>query len=623
MIPKQMDAFLHERLPESSWKNRLVRENGMCFMEFGPADIDRLTRLGIHPDSLGPRLVACLWDDESPLEVGGYLVVDNLAMGRPSIGGIRLLPDLTPAAVFYLARGMTLKNAAACLPYGGGKFGLIARQDLTKEEHAEVMRCVARLLFTYRDIFLPGPDTGTNDADMKIIAIQNGLDSVVSKPAEMGGNQVDQLGAGGQGLIIALQTLLEEMPRLKTLPQFINLHIPPAEAITVIFQGFGYIGANAAHFLSQSLPGVKVAGISDTQGYLFDAQGLPIDTLYGMFQKSRLITRRFYQDRLASAPPGATTTKFSTAPNDLLREDAFCLIPAAHIARYLGVDASTNPSVTVDHMGHWAVIIEGANTYSPDPARRAARARMERAVYRERGTLIATDYLVNSGSVIFAAQEHLIKTPAHLQIPENLLGNLAGVDLWLAEHAVDFQALAEKRRLAGEGQRQAIIRDNMHEFISLLVSDADMLPCDAAEHISVERIAARESDRTAADIMESIITIPLESTVRETAKLLVEAGSPIVAVVNPKGELVGVVTDWDIARATAMGSVEDMPLRKIMSRDAVSASPTDSILELVRKLEYHEISAMPVVDQGIAIGMINTDLLSRRTLLRLLQSQAR
>jgi len=63
-----------------------------------------------------------------------------------------------------------------------------------------------------------------------------------------------------------------------------------------------------------------------------------------------------------------------------------------------------------------------------------------------------------------------------------------------------------------------------------------------------------------------------------------------------------------------------MPLRKVMTRDAVTASPTDSILELVRKLEYHEISAMPVVDGGVAIGMVNTDLLSRRTLLRLLQS---
>jgi glutamate dehydrogenase (NAD(P)+) len=341
-----------------------------------------------------------------------------------------------------------------------------------------------------------------------------------------------------------------------------------------------------------------------------------------MFQDSRLVSRRYYQERLAASHPG-NTTKFSTAPNDLLREDAFCLIPAAHIARYLDVDPSTNPSVTVNHMGHWAVIIEGANTYSPDPARRASRARMERAVYREQGTLIATDYLVNSGGVIYAAQEYMIKTPTHLQIPEELLGKHDEVDQWLAEHSDAFQALAEKRRLAGEKQREQIIRDNMQEFIRLLISDADILPGEAAEYISVGRIATRESDRTAADIMESIITIPLESTVREAAKLLVEVGSSILAVVDTKGELAGVITDWDITRATALGSVDDLPLRKIMTREVKTASPTDSILELVRKLEYHEISAMPVVDKGVAIGLVHTDLLSRRTLLRLLQSQAR
>jgi glutamate dehydrogenase (NAD(P)+) len=37
------------------------------------------------------------------------------------------------------------------------------------------------LLRRYRDIYVPGPDVGTNDADMKTIAVENGIDSVVSK----------------------------------------------------------------------------------------------------------------------------------------------------------------------------------------------------------------------------------------------------------------------------------------------------------------------------------------------------------------------------------------------------------------------------------------------------------
>ena len=75
MIPKRMEAFLKERLPERTWKNRLVRENGQCYMEFSSVDIDRLARLGIEVDSLGPKMVVCMWEDESPLEIGRICLV--------------------------------------------------------------------------------------------------------------------------------------------------------------------------------------------------------------------------------------------------------------------------------------------------------------------------------------------------------------------------------------------------------------------------------------------------------------------------------------------------------------------------------------------------------------------
>src|SRR5262249_9527788 len=181
--------------------SRLMREHGGCFMEFTAADADRLARLGIQPDPLGPLLVVCLWDEASPHEVGGYLVVDNLAMGSPSMGGIRMLPDLTPAAIHTLARGRTRKTAAATRPRGGGRCGLLAGEDLVPPARAEVVRAFARLIRRYQNVYLPGPDVGTSDADMKLIAIENGLDSAVSKPADMGGNRIDELGAAARGVV--------------------------------------------------------------------------------------------------------------------------------------------------------------------------------------------------------------------------------------------------------------------------------------------------------------------------------------------------------------------------------------------------------------------------------------
>ena len=60
---------------------------------------------------------------------------------------------------------------------------------------------------------------------------------------------------------------------------------------------------------------------------------------------------------------------------------------------------------------------------------------MQRTLYRQKGTLIASDFLVNSGGVIYAAQEQLIKTPMHLRIPEQSLGKREEVDGWLELHS--------------------------------------------------------------------------------------------------------------------------------------------------------------------------------------------
>ncbi len=622
MIPKVMESFLKEVLPERTWNNRLVRENGQCFMEFGPMDVDRLNRLGIHPDKLGPKLVACIWDENSPMEVGGYLVVDNLAMGRPSMGGIRISTELNPATIFHLARGMTLKNAAANLPYGGGKAGIIAdAKKLSLEKQQELIRSFARLLNRYSDIFLPGPDVGTRADDMKIIASQNGLDTALSKPAEMGGARGDETGAAGGGLVIALQALLKELPRLRALPQFAKLQIPDPDQISVMLQGFGAVGAQAAKILVENIAGAKLVGVSDTSGYVYNAYGLPVAELYKSWQARKVVCLPFYQENIAPRGQRQAEAKFGTTPEDLLREDAFCFIPASPVTNYLDTETASGPAMTVDRMGNWSLILEGANTYSPEPAERIRRDRMERAVYRQKGILIASDYLVNSGAVIFGAQEHLIKTPPHLRIPEHMLGDQAAVDVWLEDHKEDLLALAEKRRAAGEKARAEVITHNMRELVDLLISDPDLLPSEAAERISIQRITARERKRTAADVMERAITIPETDSIQQAAALALETRCATLIVTSKNGDLAGVLTDWDITRATADGVPPDRSLSAIMTRQVISVTPQDTILEVVRKLEYHEISALPVVNDNTVVGIVSSDVLARKSLYPLLMSQ--
>ncbi len=269
--------------------------------------------------------------------------------------------------------------------------------------------------------------------------------------------------------------------------------------------------------------------------------------------------------------------------------------------------------------GRWSVIVEGANTYSPDPRRKAARRRMERKVYQERGTLIATDYLVNSGGVIFAAHERMIPTPQELRVPAERLGNREAVDHWLKEHAQEFAALAEQRRIAAEKKRQAVISENMIQLIDGLVADDDALPCQVAETISINRIVHRESRRLAADVMVEMAKTSIDCTLQDAARTLVEKNTDILSVVATDGQVVGILTDWDITQAAARGQTTDVKVNEVMSRQVVSCGPQDNILDVLRKLEHHDISALPVLSaDGQLLGVVTANILATRTLYRLL-----
>ena len=616
MIPKMMKEFINDNVPASLLETRVIRErDGKCRLELTHKDEQLLHNIGITADRLGPYLVALLWDEASELEIGGYLVVDNLSMGAPAMGGIRMLPDVTPLDIHNLARGMTLKNGAANLPCGGGKSGIVAPdREIDPEEHRRIVRAWAHLLKKYTDIYVPGPDVGTNDADMKIVALENGMDCAVSKPADMGGNRIDELGGAAGGVIIALQTLLEVMPRLKMLPQFNELKVPSPDQVTIMLQGFGAVGAHAARIMSEPdrLPQAKTVGISDAEGYLLSAQGLPVMDLYRMWREKGMVTRAFYESRVV--PQGRKSPiKFSTNPNDLLREDAFCLVPASSIFRYLGLEEAEGASMLVSHMGNYRLIVEGANTYSPDPLKKALRARLEQVLYQQKGIMIANDYLVNSGGVIFAAQEHVVPTPQHLQIPPDRLGKPEALQEWLDQNAAELAELSTRRKESGEAWREKVIRANMIELVDLLTANAEMLPCKAAEEISLNRLSAKDKKRSARDIMFPIATVSINAQLRDAAQRIVDSGHTLAAVVDEEGLIAGVINTWGITKSLSdSAECAALTVREVMTSPAITVEPSDAIPSVLAKLEESRISAVPVVEEGRVLGLINTDILAAR-----------
>ena len=88
-------------------------------------------------DAVGPEAVFLLRDVNSG--VSAIVVVDNLAYG-PAIGGVRMASDVTVDEVARLARAMTLKNALARIPDGGGKAGIVADPLMPARDKEGVIR---------------------------------------------------------------------------------------------------------------------------------------------------------------------------------------------------------------------------------------------------------------------------------------------------------------------------------------------------------------------------------------------------------------------------------------------------------------------------------------------------
>ena len=148
-----------------------------------------------------------------------------------------------------------------------------------------------------------------------------------------------------------------------------------------------------------------------------------------------------------------------------------------------------------------------------------------------------------------------------------------------------------------------------------------MLPCEAAERIAIQRITSSESDRKTEDVMAPIPIVKESQTLREAANTLITEKGDLLAVISEEGSLVGVVTAWNVTHAVANGYAENTSIPNIMTREVITASPDDNILDVVRRLEHHEISAMPVVTSHGVIGVVSSDILAQKTLYKLLLVQ--
>jgi glutamate dehydrogenase (NAD(P)+) len=217
-------------------------------------------------DEWGPEKVLQVYDPDTSMK--GVLVIDNTSTG-PGKGGIRFAEGATPLEVFKLARTMTWKCAAAGLPFGGAKGGIIA--DPNKVDRVAWVKSFAKMIKPYcPGQYIAATDIGTTELDMAIFAHEIGdMRACTGKPSELGGIP-HELGTTGYGVTTALETALEVLLELNAI-RIIR------DNIKVSIQGFGNVGSFTAKFLDSS--GIKVVAISDISGLVYNKDGLNIPRL--------------------------------------------------------------------------------------------------------------------------------------------------------------------------------------------------------------------------------------------------------------------------------------------------------------------------------------------------------
>jgi glutamate dehydrogenase len=219
----------------------------------------------------------------------------------PTKGGIRFHPGVNIDEVKALSMWMSLKSSILGLPFGGGKGGIIVDPKLLSERELEELsrsyiRALTPIIGPEKDI--PAPDVNTNPQIMGWMLDEydklrgyNVPGFITGKPIVLGGSQ-GRVEATGRGVVI---TIVEAAKRIRL----------PLRGATAAIQGFGNVGGVTAKFLHEM--GVKVVGITDSNGGVFAQNGLDIPRLLEYAQANKTISdfpglTKLENDRLFSLP---------------------------------------------------------------------------------------------------------------------------------------------------------------------------------------------------------------------------------------------------------------------------------------------------------------------------------
>jgi glutamate dehydrogenase (NADP+) len=286
-------------------------------------------------------------DDKGKVQTNmGYRVQHNNAIG-PYKGGLRFHASVYPGILKFLAFEQVFKNALTTLPMGGGKGG--SDFNPKGKSDAEIMRfCQAFMLELWKHI---GPDTDVPAGDIGVggreVAYMYGMyrklarentGVLTGKGIDFGGSLI-RPEATGYGNIYFLMNMLKRKG------------INDLKGQVVAISGSGNVATYTAEKVLEL--GGKVITLSDSNGYIYDPDGIDAEKLAYVFELKNIYRGRIkeYAEKygckyVEGARPWAekcTIALPSATQNEITGEDAEMLVANGCIAVSEGANMPSTP----------------------------------------------------------------------------------------------------------------------------------------------------------------------------------------------------------------------------------------------------------------------------------------
>ena len=314
-------------------------------------------------------------DDQGKVQVNrGYRVQFNSAIG-PYKGGLRLHPSVNQSILKFLGFEQILKNSLTGLPIGGGKGG--SDFDPKGKSDNEVQRfCQSFMTELYRyigkDTDVPAGDIGVGAREIGYLYGQykriTGLyEGVLTGKGLTWGGSLARKEATGYGLCYFTQAMMERNG--KTIA-----------GKTVVVSGSGNVAIYAVQKITEM--GAKVVAMSDSNGYIYDPDGIKLDVV----KQLKEVERKRIKEYVKAVP----TATYAEGCSGIWTIPCQIALPCATQNEINEASAKALIANGVEAVG------EGANMPSTLEAT---------AAFQQAGVLFAPAKAANAGGVAVSALE--------------------------------------------------------------------------------------------------------------------------------------------------------------------------------------------------------------------------